>query len=96
MCERVLEEVRQLRVNRLLQDQLERPQLVDDSVYGLAGVADPLQEPQREVAPDHRRHLDGTLGLIRKSIQPGHQHALDAVRNADVGELGLELEHALA
>ena len=70
-------------MRRLLVDQLERAQLVDVRAHALARLRDALEQPQRELAADHRRHLDGEPGVVVQPIEARHQHVLDRVRHRD-------------
>ena len=69
--QRVLEHVGQLGMRRLLVDQLERAQLVDVRAHPLARLRDALEQAERELAADHRRHLDGEPRVVGQAIEPG-------------------------
>ena len=63
MREGVLEHVGELRVQRLLVDELEAAERLDLRSHAVAGLGDPFQEAQCELAADHGRDLNRALAF---------------------------------
>ena len=88
--QRVLEHICQLRVQRLLVDQLQSAQLVDVDADPIAGLGDAGQQTQGELPPDHGGDLNGAARLLRQAIDARDQDVLNGVGHGDVAEVGDE------
>ncbi len=82
--ERVLEHVHELRIERALEDEIEGAELPHAVGGVLRERRGPLQQPQRELAPDHRGRLDRPLRILGQTIEPRHDHALHRVGDIHV------------
>ncbi len=75
--EGVLEHVGELRVQRLLVDELEAAERLDLRPHAVAGLGDPLQEAQHELAADHGRDLDRALAFPGQTVEARGEHVVD-------------------
>jgi hypothetical protein len=63
------------------------PALVDHGAQPIAGLHDALEQLQRELAADHRAHLERALRGVVQAVEPRHQHVLDGVGNGDAAQI---------
>ena len=79
---RVLEDVGGLGQEPLLVDDLQRLQLLEESLELPGQPGDALQQSLQELAADDRRELDGALAVLPEPVEARHDDALDGVGHA--------------
>jgi len=81
---RVLEDVGRLGQEPLLVDDLQRLQLLEETLQLARESRDPLEQPAEELTADHRGELHGALALLAEPVQARHDDVADGVRDRGV------------
>lgn len=77
-----------IRRARYLSDQGCRGRFLERVEHGVLGtVGDPRQQRHVELAPDHGRQLQHLVGRFREPAQPPADHFLDALGDAQAGDV---------